>query len=496
MQQKELQERYMGFPSDLTYREFLHLPSDLREEIVKRNRVLQTDTYNRTMNHAKGIEWCLSETYVLQMRKAPRGYLIAYGIRRMLERLFSRPISQSEVQFAKDFYQSKAKVPYFNEEMWDMVLGNGGRMPLEIDSVEDGTALLPSDPIMRVRGPGELAVHFEPDFHRVFYSSLVATDAHLIAQKIGANRFVEFGKRGTNTEEMHMIALDATEAGGGIKGTSNDAAVAAHPDELRDVGTIGHRFIQFTDTEEEAFRRAIESTQSCSLLIDLTNSYRGIDLALGLKQEYHSTGKRIWIRLDSGNLFHQASYALTRFQQMGFTDPALDKIVIEDLSSLEDMLQIDQALQKVFAGKVDIKQHVIYGAGSLLTTKEKGRGDASTGFKLSGVEREGLWMPKMKFSDSPGKESLPGTPTLVYAKTRRRIIAQVGEFLDMEDLLVPAYRVRGGVLFKDDHGGVRRRVDETYEQIQSLVGQTTPLSPKTQQLAAALRAHYRLPSLP
>jgi len=344
-----------------------------------------------------------------------------------------------------------------------------------------------------VQGPGELAVHFEPDFHRIFYPSLVATDAHVISQKLGANRFVEFGKRGANTERMHMIALDAMEAGGGIQGTSNDAAVAAHPDTLRDVGTIGHRFVQFYDTEEASFRRAIESTEACSLLIDLTDSYRGISLALQLKKEYRSTGKKIWIRLDSGNLFHQASYALTRFQEMSFTDPTLDKIVIEDLSSLEDMLTIDQALQHIFAGKIDTKQHVIYGAGSLLTTKDKGRGDASTGFKLSAVTEQGIiWMPKMKFSDSPGKESLPGTPTLVYSQTRGRMIAQIGEFLDREDLLVPAYRVKGRVLLPEDRRGVRERVSETYAQIQKLLGQTTLLSPKTQRLSADLRAHYGL----
>ena len=303
--QQNLMTRYFGFPEELSYDDFLLLPDDLREEIVKKNKILQTDTYNRTMNHCKGERWKDQETYVMQMRKAEKGYLIAAGIRKHIQNAIGQtPVTQSELDFAREFYTQHANVPFFNEEMWQSVVENGGIMPLKIDAVPDGTAVLSGDPIMRVSGPGELAAHIEPELHRIFYESLVATTAHEIATKIGPNRFIEVGKRGTPNEEMHLQATVAMYQGGEIAFTSNDAAAVAYL-ELKDVGTLGHRFIQFYDTEIEAFEQAIENSEATSLLIDLTDSFRGIDIAIALKKKYRDSGKKIWIRLDSGDITDQ-----------------------------------------------------------------------------------------------------------------------------------------------------------------------------------------------
>ncbi len=481
----DLYERYMAFP-EISYEAYLLLPEDLRKTIIQRNRILQTDTYNRTMCHIKGPQWKDRETYILQMRRAHEGYLIAHGIRAQIEKIARMKITPGELAFAKQFYAA-ANVPFFNEEMWRMVIENhDGRIPLEIDAVQDGTAILAGDPVIRVTGPGEIAAHFEPDIHRIFYETLVATTAHEIDRKIGANRFIEVGKRGTPNEETHLQAAVAMYDGGGISYTSNDAAAACYP-QLKDVGTLGHRFIQFYDTEEEAFREAIEKTNATSLLIDLTDSYRGIDMALRLKHEYRDTGKKIWIRLDSGNITEQTIYTLQKFQELGFMDPILDKVVVEDLSTVDDMVAIDQAVE---AAGFNPKAHVLYGAGGLLVTKMKGRSDASTGYKLSQVEQQGELVDKVKFSDSPGKESLPGQATLVEQDSQR-IIAQVGEYPDGRDLLVPAYR-EGQILFQEDHESTRERVRESFARIEPFIGTKTPKSPKIQKSTQDLARHYQV----
>ena len=369
--------------------------------------------------------------------------------------------------------------------MWESIVeDNGGQIPLEIHAVPDGTAVLAGDPVIRVTGPGEIAAHFEPDMHRIFYETLVATTAHEIERKIGADRFIEVGKRGTPNEETHLQAAVAMYAGGGITYTSNDAAAACYP-QLKDVGTLGHRFIQFYDTEEEAFREAIENTDTTSLLIDLTDSIRGIDMALKLKEEYRDTGKKIWIRLDSGDITAQTLYALQKFQELGFTDPVLDKVVVEDLSTVDDMVAIDQTVEE--AG-FDFKSHVLYGAGGLLVTKMKGRSDASTGYKLAQAERHGQLEDKVKFSDSPGKESLPGKATLVE-QDGERTIAQIGEFPEREDLLVPAYK-DGEILFEEDHESTRHRVHESFAKIEPLIGRKTPKSPRINESTQKLAEHY------
>ncbi len=480
---QSLYERYMAFP-EITYEAFLNLPEDLRRTIVQRNHILQTDTYNRTMGHIKGPEWKTPETYILQMRKANDGYLIAHGVRAQIEKIARIHISAAELDFAKEFYQG-ANVPFFNEEMWKFVVEEcEGKLPLEIDAVPDGTVVQAGDPVLRVHGPGEIAAHFEPDFHRMFYETLVATTAHEIATKVGAERFIEVGKRGTPNEEMHLQAAAAMYAGGGISLTSNDAAAACYP-QLKDVGTLGHRFIQFYDTEEQSFREAVEKTNTTSLLIDLTNSYRGIDIALKLKKEYRNTGKKIWIRLDSGNLLEQTIYTLTKFKELGFDDAALDKVVIEDISTVDDMVKIDEA---VSAAGFDPKKHVIYGAGGLLVTKMKGRSDASTGYKLSGVTRDDVEEDKIKFSDSPGKESLPGDATLINHEGMRKI-AKRGEFTDAEDLLVPAYR-NGEILLLENVKETRERVRKTLAEVQAMPKGKTPKSPQIATSTQKLADHY------
>jgi nicotinate phosphoribosyltransferase len=483
--QESLYQRYMAFP-EIPYQDFLSLPEDLRRTIVQRNRILQTDTYNRTMGHIKGPEWKTPETYILQMRRAHEGYLIAHGIRAQIEKIARMKISPAEFTFAKEFYAT-ANVPFFNEEMWRYIIEDcEGNIPLKIDAVPDGTAMRAGDPVIRVSGPGEVAAHFEPDFHRVFYESLVATTAHEIATKIGAERFIEVGKRGTPNEETHLQAAAAMYAGGGISLTSNDAAAACYP-QLKDVGTLGHRFIQFYDTEEASYREAIERTNATSLLIDLTDSYRGINKALELKEEYRETGKKIWIRLDSGNILEQVIYALGKFKELGFDDAALDKVVVEDISTVDEMVAIDEA---VAAAGFDAKKHVLYGAGGLLVTKMKGRSDASTGYKLSGVERDGELVDKIKFSDSPGKESLPGAATLTNHNGQREI-AKVGEYPEAEDLMVPAYR-NGEILFTEDATATRERVRKSFAEISAMTSLKTPKSEQIRQSTRELALHYEV----
>src|SRR6185369_1336186 len=85
------------FPQ-ISYEEYRRLSPRLRQEIILGNRVLSTDTYNRSMNHYKGLNYATPETYVLQMRVTPpNGYMIVCGVRKALERTIARPILQAEV---------------------------------------------------------------------------------------------------------------------------------------------------------------------------------------------------------------------------------------------------------------------------------------------------------------------------------------------------------------------------------------------------------------
>jgi nicotinate phosphoribosyltransferase len=474
----ELNQRYLGFPEDLSYGEFRCLTPETRKQVILRNPILHTDSYNRTMEYLGSEDAKTEATYALQFRKSPHGYLILAGINELVEKISSITITQDQLDFAKDYFASTSGIKYFNPKVWQEIIDDHkGKIPIEIYAPPEGTAVLPGDPVLRVKGPNEVVAHFEPYFHHLFYPSLVATNAHEITRIVGPGRFIEVGLRGAETEEKHMIAVRAMYIGGGIKSTSSDMANAYYP-QFNLVGTMGHRFVQAFETEEEAFRTAIERTDSISLLIDLNNSIDGIDLALKLKQEYRQTGKKIWIRLDSGNILEQTLYVLGKQKKLGMQDPTLDKVVVEGIEHLSEIDEIENAVTNK---GIKPKDFVTYGAGYLLITDNTTRNDASTGFKITKLGDR----PTAKFSDTPGKRSIPGEPTIIF-KHGRRVISQVGE--KGWDLFRPVYK-NGLNLVSDNIEIARANAIRSFDEISDEVAgqQRSQISPRTENLIFLLK---------
>jgi len=445
--------RSLAFP-EISYKEFKALPYTAQKSLIAKNRIINTDTYNRTMNElssrlldtkageaSKAQDYQRNDqaTFALQLRRSPFDYLVACGIEDMVEELTLLPVTQAELDFAIEHYREHSNVPFFNQKMWqDVIDKNEGKLPFEIRGVRDGTIVIPGEPMLTVKGPEELVAHFEHVFHRVFYSTLVATRAHALSEIVGDSaRFVEVGKRGAITEEQHLQALKAIYVGGGFTLTSNDAGSVILP--LKDTGTIGHRYIQRFSTEEASFRHAIEILDAVTLLVDLVDTYKGIDLSLELKEEYRSSGKKIWVRLDSGDILDQTRYFLAETIKRGMTDPLLDRVVVEGIESLGDIQKIENMIVEEFGP--DHLQRVVYGAGGLIISDKTSRSDASSGFKISVyTDENGVLQPTMKFSDSPGKISQPGDPKLVILNGKR-VIAQEQEKLSgaVLELFEPLY---------------------------------------------------------
>lgn len=430
-------EQQLTFP-EISYDVFSALPKTAREDLISRNRILNTDGYNRVMDHLLSQRAVAGEnletiplsvatapaSYALQLRRSPFPYLVACGVEDAVERMTSLPITKAEYDFAVEYHQ-REKVPFLNQELWRWVIeDNQGRLPIEIHGVRDGTVVFPGEPLLTVNGPSELIAHFEHMFHRVFYETLVATKARALVEILGdPQRFIEVGLRGAITDGQHLQALHAAFVGGGFALTSSDAAAAALP--IKSGGTIGHRYVQTFGSEEEAFRFAIEHLEQVTLLIDLVESYQGIDLGLRLKEEYRDTSKKIWIRLDSGDILDQVRYFLTESNRLGLTDPVRDKLVVEGVDSLEEIAEIEKMIVAEFGESA--RARVMYGAGSLLISDRTSRSDASSGFKQTEyTDPSGQLQPTMKFSSSPGKGSFPGDLRTVTVDGQR-MIAQAGE---------------------------------------------------------------------
>ncbi len=156
----EYKKQINEFPN-ITFAEFQQITDvQVRKDIVSKNKLIQTDAYNRTMNHIKGKERSkIQEAYTLSFRRAPSDapnepYVAVQGLREALKETFSFPITQQELDFAKDFYANEGKkggVSYFDAEMRQEVVDNGGYLPLTIHAVPDGTLLKAGEPAMVVK---------------------------------------------------------------------------------------------------------------------------------------------------------------------------------------------------------------------------------------------------------------------------------------------------------------------------------------------------------
>ena len=149
----EYERRFNEFP-DITYEEYKKITDEqVRQEVAKENKILQTDTYNRTMNY---IEWYtrldMIETFTSSMKRAPEwsAYIVDW-IGEMIKNLFWTPITQRELDFVKDFYADQwrnGEVWYLDVDVWQKVVDNWWYIPFIIRAVPDWTLVHPWEPVV------------------------------------------------------------------------------------------------------------------------------------------------------------------------------------------------------------------------------------------------------------------------------------------------------------------------------------------------------------
>ena len=394
------------FP-DITYEEYQNITDEqVRQDIAKRNKILQTDTYNRTMNFIKWpVRSNLVETFTFMMRRAPEWttYIVVDWIRKMIKSLFSYPITQQELDFAKDFYADQWKkwwVGFFDADMRQKVVDNWWYMPLTIRAVLDWTLVHPGEPVITVTWPSELAAVFEPMIIRPFFKSAIATTGNVYADAIWwtLSPICEQWKRAGASEETHMDGVSSLMVWGGLDKTSNDAAALAY--NLKTSGTTAHRFYASYDSEKEAMEEAAK-INNMVILTDLIDTVSGINKALEIKQRKQAEWKNVMLRLDSGNVAELAIYALQRQKELGMMNPKQDKICISDwVSTIEKFNKVCDAVRD--AG-FDPEKYLVFWIWWWLIANNKTRDALSAAYKLTNTENGPTW----KLSNDMWKETIP-----------------------------------------------------------------------------------------
>jgi nicotinic acid phosphoribosyltransferase len=276
----------------------------------------------------------------------------------------------------------------------------------------------------------------------VRYQDLVQKNVHEVASALGGDcqRAFEVGMRAATCVQQHMMALQVCRAGGILK-TSN--VYAAWKLYMIPVGTTGHEHQQRWSEDKAGFRAIRDMRpEPPSYLFDTYNPIKlGIPAALEILRE---TPNRVCsLRFDSGDQDEQFRQILSGCRRLigykdrpeeerhlggTFVDDLKPNLIFEDGYTAERTV-INERFCDAWKWP---RERRMYGYGGYLvsapTESPYQRDAVSAAYKLSMTGGQ----PVMKFSGTPGKESIPGRPVILVSDENpkvRRCVAQEGEIL-------------------------------------------------------------------
>ncbi len=448
--------------------------SEMREEFFAKLFLLggwtgATDTYKRTMWAAVpdvALEpACYSLTFRRGLPEAGAGSrLVMAGHEAMLAQWFHRTLSRSDITLSQRWYAGHSATKAFPAEVWESVLaqqpGEDIALPVDVWGFPGGQTFLAGVPCLVFEGMGGLISYLEPAMCRYFAPVIQATKARLMRQ--ATPRDAEFGLRSAPVEVCNLILLLARFVGGaGEKGdpqlTSNDTAEFLYPELFRSIGTIGHEMMcaaqSFDKTlaaaEYEMMDRFVSKMGTASLLCDLVDAETvGLENALRVIKAHPETD-RVGVRVDSGDIAGQCVLYFQEMQKLGIPPRT---IVFEDEVTPDGVKRV----YDIFRTQTGIEPTMLFPGAGGYWWKLVHRDTVSAAFKRTATADR----PNVKFSNSPGKETIPGH-IRVYGRGDVMIVADKAEKIDGEPLFVKLVD-RGRVVYSESFREQAARTERTW----------------------------------
>ncbi|MFL5339499.1 MAG: hypothetical protein ACJ8F7_04960 [Gemmataceae bacterium] len=423
-----------------------------------------TDTYKRTMWAAVPDIAIARAGYALTFRKplpeeGAGNQLIMAGHEAMLAQWFQRPLKRADIELARRWFTERSAVKAFPHAVWDTILaehdGDDIFLPIDVWGFPGGQAFLAGVPSLFFEGMGGAISYLEPATCRYFAPVIQATKARLMKQ--ATPRDAEFGLRSAPNEVANIVLLLARYVGGRGRLTSNDTAEFLWPELFQTVGTIGHEMMcaaesfdrSLGDAEYEMMDRFITAMGSASLLCDLVDAESvGLENALRVIKAHPETD-RVGIRVDSGDIAEQCVLYFRKLQELGVSPRT---IVFEDEVTPEQV----QKVYAHFRATTGQEPTMLFPGAGGYWWRLVHRDTLSAAFKRSATGEH----PNVKFSNSPGKESLGGY-LRVYGQDDRLIIADASEG-DLGEALFVKLVDRGRVVYRETFDEQADRADRTW----------------------------------
>lgn len=356
-----------------------------------RNLTLLTDLYELTMMNAylETGKYDLTANFdIFYRRRENLDYALCAGLEQAIEYVNNLHFDENDVDFLKS-------LDLFGDKFFDCV--KNFKFTGSISAVREGEVVFPGEPLLTVTAPLYQAQLVETALLNIInHQTLIATKAMRICRETDAG-VMEFGLRRAQGPDAGIYGARAAIIGG-CNSTSN--VLASEMFGVPCSGTHAHSWVMSFDTELEAFREyARIYPDNCLLLVDTYDTLKsGLPNAIKVFDEMKKEGKKpIGIRLDSGDLSYLSKEARKILDDSGHSDCkicASGDIDENILSSLNAQ-----------GAKIDV-----YGIGTKLITSSD---NSSLGgvYKMSALRENGVWVPKMKFSDTLEKITNPGIKT-------------------------------------------------------------------------------------
>lgn len=295
----------------------------------------------------------------------------------------------------------------------------------DIYAFEEGTVMYPDEPVITVVAPlidaqiVETAILLE-----VNHQSLIATKTRRICYAAGERLVSDFGARRAHNMDAAVYGARAAFIGGA---SSTATVLAGQMFGIPVSGTMAHSWVMFYQDEFTAFKKYAETYPDMTvLLVDTYDVLRsGIPNAIRTAKEVLGPmGKRLkGIRLDSGDLAYLSKKARKMLDDAGLSD-----CIIVASNSLDEF-----TIQSLITQGACIDS---FGVGERLITS-KSEPVFGAVYKISAVEKDGIFEPRIKVSENIEKITNPGLKKVyrVYDENNKAIADIIAKYDEtIEDL--------------------------------------------------------------
>ena len=299
----------------------------------KKNLTLLTDFYEFTMANGFFSEGIGDRIAYFDMffRNIPDGggFAIFAGLDQVIEYLQNLSFSDEDIKYLRE-------KGIFDENFLEYL--KNFKFQCDVYAIPEGTPIFPGEPIITVKGPVVQAQFVETMILlTINHQSLIATKANRIVRAADGRAIMEFGSRRAQGASGAYLGARAAYIGG----CSGTACVLADRDfSVPALGTMAHSWIQFFDSEYEAFAAyARNYPDNCTLLVDTYNVLKsGVPNAIRVFDEIlKPMGKRpVGIRIDSGDITYLSKKCRKMLDDAGYEDckivasNSLDEWIIRD----------------------------------------------------------------------------------------------------------------------------------------------------------------------